>query len=155
MNTIYRTELVDQVSKMAGVSFAKSKEIIISYVDFVKEEVSSGKPLNFLKVCNIRPQKTSLDFTDSKRYVPLQRQINQVAKQFGLPVSEVESVLQGLNGVLSYEVSKGNPVVITSLFKIESHPAEGKIYFFKSGSLPNGVRVFRDPRFLESVERNK
>lgn len=155
MNTIYRTELINQVSIMAGVSFARSKEIIISYVDFVKEAVSLGKPINFLKVCNIRAQKTNLDFTDSRRYTPLQRQINQVANQFYLPVSEVESVLQGLNGVLSYEVSKGNPVVITSLFKIESNPAEDKIYFFKSGSLPNGVRVFRDPRFLESIERNK
>lgn len=148
--TIYRDQLIERAAALSGVSIFRAKEIILSYISLIETETRLKGYSRFLKVCTFRPTGSPRSQVD-----PLRSQLKTLAVRGGFSEGEVESVLLHLNDLVSFEVSRGNVVVVTSLVKIQPDLQKEKVYFFKAEAFGNDfskpIRVVRDPRFLRSL----
>lgn len=148
--TVYRDELIEKAASSAGISFFRGKEIVLTYLALIETETRLQGYSRFLKVCAFRPTGAP-----RAKIEPLQAQFETLALRAGFTIAEVETVLLNLNELISYEVSLGNEVVVTSLVKIQPDLEKKKVYFFKAEAfgqeLDKPIRVVRDPRFLDRL----
>jgi len=141
METVFKVEQVEQISKKLNIPKVTIELIITNYVNYLREKLDGGETVKFLNVCYLRRQNTGSDVSlhETTAYIA-----TEVANRISLSSILVQRVFQEYEETLIKDLKKFYSYSIRGIIRIKlekNYRGEYKVRTKKS-TVYNGTDVY-------------
>lgn len=146
MVTIYRDEQVNTISINLNISKSIVKQVITEYISYLTDKISSGKPVKFLNICQLRVNGKLEETHETLAYVS-----SELAEKLNQSNVVVGRILENFEESIIHDLKNGFSYNIRGLVNIKLDC--GKVRIKKSSNYHGyDVRVITFGRFKRIME---
>ena len=150
MEVVFKQEQFKLVSKKVNLPFTKVSEVLNSYIQYLKDEITNGNTVRFLNICYIKVDGNGCKNLKTRAFIA-----TELSKEVDVSSSVIMGILDRYEELIEKDVTSFFPYTIKGLLriKIDDSPKGNKLHIYKTSEYNNlPIRIYTIRQFKYRCE---